>query len=178
MKAPVFQAVDVFGNKVTLTEQKTGYTLLAFLRYSGCPWCNLAIYRLSLEYKQLKSQNCRIIAFVQSDKTGIKLNIYDRHNPRPQFPIIPDHAKRYYDLYEVDSSYKDKIKLFTKLPSWLHSVQKLGFKQSKMDGSMLLVPAWFLINNKNGRIVRSQRGISFYDHETFIDIYNSLIFKD
>ncbi len=52
--APKFRVVDVFGRNINLTDYTEGYSLLVFLRYSGCPWCNLAIHRLSLEYERLK----------------------------------------------------------------------------------------------------------------------------
>jgi thioredoxin-dependent peroxiredoxin len=173
-----FQANDVFGNKIKLVNRDEGYTLLVFLRYSGCPWCNLAIHRLSLEHAQLQELNCKIIAFVQSDTTSIKENIYDRHTPQPPFPIIADATMKYYKMYGVSTSFHGTFASITKIPYWLISVQKLGFKQRKMDGSMFLVPAWFLINHRKGKIVRSQRGVSFYNHETFTDIYNSLVFQD
>src|SRR6267142_2221171 len=103
-KAPLFKAVDVFGSKVNMVDYDDDYILLVFLRYSGCPWCNLAIHRLSLEYDQLKEYKCQVIAFVQSNKTNIMENIYERHEPQPQFPIIADQAMKYYKQFDVKLS--------------------------------------------------------------------------
>ncbi len=177
-KAPQFSATDIFGDKINLADYKDGYVLLVFLRYSGCPWCNLAIHRLSLEYKRLLEYKCQVIAFVQSDKDDVVKNIYDRHELKPQFPIIADHDMHFYEQYGVDSSITGTFREITKLPYWLQSVKKYGFKQEKIDGNLFLVPAWFLINTRTGKIVRSERGVSFYNHETFISIYDSLTFKD
>lgn len=176
--APDFTAKDVFGKTVKLSAKTRGYTLLAFLRYSGCPWCNLAIHRLSLEHKRLKELNCRIVAFVQSDASSIKENIYDRHQPRPQFPIIADDVMKYYKLYDVNVSVASTLGTITKIPYWLESVHKHGFKQRKMDGSLFLVPAWFLINHRTSEIVQYKKGVSFYNYETFTSIYDSLVFSD
>lgn len=115
-KAPQFSTTDIFGDKVNLGAYKDGYTLLVFLRYSGCPWCNLAIHRLSLEYKRLQEYKCQIIAFVQSDKAGVVKNIYERHELRPQFPIIADHDMRFYEQYGVDSSIPGTLREITKIP--------------------------------------------------------------
>lgn len=175
---PNFVAEDIFGKKVALNDRQEGYSLLVFLRYSGCPWCNLAIHRLALENEQLKDLNCRVIAFVQSDEAAVKINIYDRHVPKPEFSIIADQAMKYYEMYNVKPSIMSSISTISKIPYWLQSVYKLGFKQRKMDGSMFLVPAWFLINHRTNKIVKQERGVSFYNHETFLNIYDSLYFKD
>lgn len=177
-KAPLFKAVDVFGKKFNLSTVKNEYVLLTFLRYSGCPWCNLAIHRLSLEYERMKQHDCQIVTFVQSDSKSVMQNIYDRHVPKPQFPIIADQVMEYYKLYSVEPRIIGTLKAITKLPYWLESVRKHGFKQKNIDGNLFLVPAWFLINTKTGKIVNSERGVSFYDHDTFISIYNSLTFRD
>lgn len=177
-KAPTFATKDVFGKKVSFKDYKDGYLLLAFLRYSGCPWCNLAIHRLSLEYEQLKERGCDVLAFIQSDNDSVKDNIYGRHVPKPPFPIVADPQMKFYKLYGVNPSVLGTAQSITKIPYWLKSVYKLGFKQKRLDGKFFLVPAWFLINLRSGEIVKAEKGISFYDHETFVRLYNSLIFKD
>lgn len=177
-KAPIFEVMDVFGSRIRLNDYDEGYSLLVFLRYSGCPWCNLAIHRLALEYERLKKEQCHVIAFVQSDKKDIIENIYDRHRPKPPFPIIPDHEMKHYRQYGVDVSMRRSLGLIKHIPFWLESVRKHGFTQQHVDGNLFLVPAWFLVNNKTGMVVRSERGVSFYEEETFISIYESLTFKD
>lgn len=176
--APHFDAQDVYGKKVDLAEIKSRYTLLVFLRYAGCPFCNLAIYRLSLEYERLKAESCEIIAFVQSSKEMVKKNIYERHDPKPQFSIIPDHDMTFYDKFDVGPSVLGSLPAITKIPFWLESVYKQGFSQQTMDGKFFMVPAWFLVNNETGKIVQTARGVSLYNQESFIPIYESLIFKD
>jgi peroxiredoxin len=177
-KAPKFSAVDVFGDKISLDHNTEGYTLLVFLRYSGCPWCNLAVHRLSLEYKRLKQNHCNIIAFIQSSKEGVMDNIYQRHSLKPKFPIIADHEMKFYKQYGVEVSPIQSLKSITKIPYWLKSVRELGFTQKKLDGKLFLVPAWYLVNNRTGKVVKLARGVSFYDNDTFVNIYDSLIFKD
>lgn len=177
-KAPTFVVRDVYGATINLNDYEEGYTLLVFLRYSGCPWCNLAIHRLSLEYKRLAKERCQVVAFVQSDKKDIIDNIYNRHQPTPPFPVIPDHQMKVYRRYGVDISLKGSLGFIKHIPFWLKSVYKDGFKQKKVDGNLFLVPAWFLVNNKTGMVVRSERGVSFYEHTTFTSIYEALTFKD
>ncbi len=178
-KAPSFKARDVYGHTVDLAGSKKDYVLVAFMRYAGCPYCNLAIHRLSVEYDMLQQNNCDVVVFVQSESDEIIKNIYNRHQLKPQFPIIPDMAKRFYDMYGVQSSKKmfwtGQIKT---LPYWLESVGKHGFKQGKMEGDNFLVPAMFLVNAKTQKIVEARYGTSFYDYETFTNIYESLNFGE
>jgi peroxiredoxin Q/BCP len=177
-KVPKFKATDVFGSKVNLSKYDNDYTLLVFLRYSGCPWCNLAIHRLTLEYKQLRAERCQIIAFIQSDEKSVMANIYKRHNPKPEFPIIADQTMKFYKQFNVDVSLTGSARMITKVPYWLESVRQLGFKNKKVDGKLFLVPAWFLIDNSLGKIIKSEKGGDFYDHESFIKIYDTLTFGE
>ena len=177
-KIPMLIATDVFGNEVSLADFTDQYTLLVFLRYSGCPWCNLAIHRLTIEYPMLKAESCEVVVIVQSDKQSIIENIYTRHDPKPQFPIIADHGMKFYKLFDVNPSILGMLPAILEIPYWLQSVRQLGFKQKELDGNLFLVPEWFLINNKKGEIVKSEKGISFYNHAAFTPIYESLIFKE
>lgn len=177
-RAPHFKATDVLGNSVDLSEYAKQYTLLVFLRYAGCPWCNLALHRLALEQKLLLESNCRVIAFVQSSRESIERNVYARHAVRPPFPIIADPDKTIYEQYGVTSSVKAAARSIIKVPYWVHAVRHHGFGQSKLDGDLFLVPATFLVSDRSQEIIKINYASSFYDHETFTDIYQKLIFKE
>lgn len=177
-KAPDFTAQDVSGNKVSLSALDHRYALLVFLRYSGCPWCNLAIHRLSLEYARFQDNDCSVVAFIQSEKAGVIDNIYGRHVVRPEFPIIADHQQKFYKLYGVRPSLTTAARSITKIPAWVHSVKAHGFKQTKIDGNLFMVPANFLVDSRTQTIIRADYSASFYDTDTFIDIYQSILFKE
>lgn len=176
--APPFSVHDVFGNTVDLSSYDEKFVLLVFLRYSGCPWCNLALHRLSLEHSMLSKNGCEIIAFIQSDKEHIIQNIYERHKVKPPFPVVADPAKEYYRLYGVKTSTIGVVaRSIGKVPYWVQAVYKHGFKQTSVDGDLFLVPALFLVNGSTCEIVKIEYGSSFYDHDTFTEIYEPLIFK-
>lgn len=175
--APHFIAADVFGKPVSLVSSKAKFVMLVFMRYAGCPWCNLTIHRLSLEYPMLKKDGCEVIAFVQSTAENIKKNIYERHAVKPPYQIVADQERMHYDLYGVKPSVAAAFRSITEIPHWIKSVHEHGFKQTEVDGSLLMVPAMFLIEPRQQRIVNAQYSASFYDHSTFTDIYQSLIFE-
>lgn len=169
----------MYGNQVNLAAFQKKHVLVAFMRYAGCPYCNLAIHRLSVEYPMLQQNDCDVVVFVQSNPEDIIQNIYGRHKLRPPFPIIADMAKKFYDKYHVQSSkrtfFVGQVKT---LPFWLESVGKHGFRQGKMNGDHFLVPAMFLVRAKDQKIMIAKYGTSFYDYETFTDLYESLNFGD
>ncbi|MGI9028040.1 MAG: redoxin domain-containing protein [Candidatus Saccharimonadales bacterium] len=176
--APDFSVVDVMGKTISLSDYRAQSVLLVFLRYSGCPWCNLTIHRLTLEYPMLHKQKCQVIAFIQSDAESIKKNIYERHAIKPQFPIIADAAKQFYKLYGVQSSRGAAFKSIKHIPQWAHAVRKHGFKQTEIDGDLFLVPATFLLAAQTQTIVKANYGTSFYEFDSLFSIYESLIFKE
>jgi peroxiredoxin Q/BCP len=176
--APDFSTTDVAGKKVALSKLDSRYVLLVFLRYSGCPWCNLAIHRLSLEYPTFQEHDCAVVAFIQSDKSDIISNIYERHNVKPKFPIIADHSRTFYKLYGVSTSLTAAARSITKIPAWVHAVKRHGFKQTHIDGNLFIVPASFLIDNRTHKIAQVNYNADFYQTEAFIDIYQSVFFRE
>jgi len=177
-KAPVFSAHDVFGNAISLVDSLHKYTLLAFMRYAGCPWCNLAIHRVALEYKLLTKSRCEVIAFVQSTPENILKNIYQRHKEKPLFPIIADQTQTFYKLYGVRSSLSGSAKNITQIPHWIHAVRAQGFRQANIDGKLLMVPAMFLVSEGQQVIVGADYQANFFNNETFTRIYQKLVFGD
>jgi peroxiredoxin Q/BCP len=176
-QAPDFSATDIDGNLIQLSNYRDKSVLIVFFRYAGCPWCNLAIHRLALEYPMLKRENCEVIAFVQSSSESVQENIYDRHDLRPDFPIIADPEKKFYNLYGVRRSRQAAVRSISVIPQWIHSVNKLGYKQTSIDGDLLLVPAAFLVGARSQKLLQSDYGTSFYKYESFFGIYESLVFN-
>jgi len=173
-KAPNFKLTDVFGKKVALDGYKNKTILVSFFRYAGCPWCNLAIARLTKEYPKLKEHNIEVICFVQSKKENIQTNIFDRHTPKPPFPIIADPNKEIYNKYGVKDSVVAGVKSITQIPAWVRATTK--YKQKKIDGSLLMVPAQFLVDSRDLTIIKAHYGANYNDQMPFIEIIDASIF--
>jgi len=175
-RAPNFSATDVKGKAVSLDNFDGKTVLMVFLRYSGCPWCNLAIHRLTVEYPLLKKSGCEVVAFIQSKPEEIIKNIYERHAKKPLFPIIADPDMKIYQKYYIKNSKAAFARSITKIPSWVHAVKDHGFTQQKIEGHLFLVPASFLVDGTRKKIINAKYATSFYEHETFTDIYEALTF--
>lgn len=163
-QAPYFEKRDSLGNLIKLSDYEHKKLLLSFFRYAGCPWCNLALHRLVLQYPKYQELGLSIVVFIQSSPENIQKNIYDRHNPVPPFPVIADPKREVYDLYGVNESLGAAVKSIRKAPAWLRSHLGNGYKQTTIDGSMTLVPAQFLIGQYNLRIYKIHYGVDYFDH--------------
>lgn len=174
-KVPDFWTRDIAGNEVDSREFK-GNTLVVFLRYAGCPFCNLAIYRLTHEHKLLKKEGCEVIAFVQSTEESIEDNIIQQQEMMPPFPIIPDQEQDIYRLFGVRPNAVKAAK-YTALNAshWIDAVFKKKFKQTSFDGQAFMVPAYFMVD-KYGIIQLVNYDASFYEDEVFTPIYEYLNF--
>lgn len=168
--APDFSLNDIYGNKIRLVDYKNDKLLICFFRYAGCPWCNLAIQRLTMSYRALDELNLKIIAFIQSEPENIQRYIFDRHSPKPQFPIIADPDRTIYDLYGVNDSISAAARSLVRLPDWLQSTHINRFKQGKVDGSLTLVPAQFLIEKNSQKIYKANYGADYYDSTPIVEI--------
>ncbi|MDQ3064658.1 MAG: redoxin domain-containing protein [bacterium] len=170
---PNFIASDAFGKEVSLSDYESKAVLLVFLRYAGCPWCNLALHRLTMEYSLLKRAKCELVAFIESSPKNIQKNIYERHSLKPEFHIIPEPNRKIYKQYGVDPSIKSIPKMIKNIPYWVHAVKKHGFKQAELDGNLFLVPAFFLLGH-DGRIKQLNYSADLFEHEAFENIYAAL----
>lgn len=169
------KTVDAQGNTFELKNVKQQYALISFLRYAGCPWCNLSIHRLVMEHKLLGQSGCEIVAFVQSSTENIQKNIYKRHAVQPKFPVIPDQKMLFYKQFGIKPSYKSTKKMIEDIPHWVHAVKDHGFKQGTVDGSLFIAPALFLVHIPSMKIIYADYAADLFAHETFSPIYEKIL---
>lgn len=172
--APGFTMTDVEGKTVALSDNPDSYILLCFLRYAGCPWCNLAVHALTMEREKLAAQNIQVIAFIQSAKEGIISYIYDRHPLKPTFPIIADPEGIVYDQYGIGPSFKAILWMANHQKAWKQSVNEEGFKQGTVDGSLFLIPGSFLLRPHDRTIERAMYGIDISQKTSFDEVYQAV----
>ena len=174
-KIPDFWTRDINGQEVD-SRNLNKTTLLVFLRYAGCPFCNLAVYRLSHEYKLLNKNGCDVIAFIQSTEENIEEHVIAQQKMTPPFPIVSDQQQDIYKLFGVAPNATRAAKYTAKNAShWVDAVFKKKFKQTSFDGQSFMVPAYFLVDKK-GIVQLANYDASFYQDEVFTPIYEHLTF--
>lgn len=170
--APTFTVQDAFGATVTFNGAGQRATLLAFLRYAACPFCNLAIHRLTVEYPILQDSGIDVIAFVQSSRVNIQKHIYEEHAERPPFPIIPAGRPNVYKQYGVSPTLEQTPQLLATIPAWIHKVRHGGLGEIDVDGNLFLAPALFMVSPA-GNIVLAKYVANLYNHELFSEVYDA-----
>lgn len=168
--APNFECQDMTGNTIRLSDYADQKLLLCFFRYAGCPWCNLAIHRLTLDLPRLEELGLKVIAFIQSEPENVQRYILDRHQPKPLFPIIADPDRKIYDLYGVNDSVSAAGRSFARIPAWLEATIAKGFHQGKIDGNASLVPAHFLVGPYDLSIHKASYGNDYFQDWPMIEI--------
>ena len=164
-----FHVKDVLGKPISLGMYKGRKVLLSFLRFTGCPICNLHIYELLQRKDDIDKKNLAIIFVFESNSAIIKKYIKDENLP---FTFISDPEQILYDTYAVEKSWKKLIKwglTYKGLSDGVKGYLKFN-KYSSMKGSSNRVEAEFLID-ENGILEKIQYGEMVGD---YMPIYNYL----
>jgi thioredoxin-dependent peroxiredoxin len=149
--APAFLRPDINGAMLRLKDYRGRYLLLSFYRYASCPFCNLRVHELMQHQAEFDQQSAR---------EGILDHVGKQ---RPPFPIIPDPGHSIYRRYGVESSLRGfLLGLTLRMGKALQAMAK-GFLPGRMEGSITLLPADFLIG-PDGSILVAYYGKDISDH--------------
>jgi len=163
-----FKTKDVFGEPLSLDTFRGKKVLLSFMRYTGCPVCNLHIYQLNQRKDDIDKKNLSIVFVFESSAKSI-LNYIRKENFA--FRFISDPRQTLYNTYAVEKSWRKFIRwglTFKGLSNAIKGYTKYHQFYS-MKGSMNRVGAEFLIDEKGilekvhyGKMVGDHMPVSFY----------------
>jgi peroxiredoxin Q/BCP len=111
--APLFSALDLYGERVSLRDYASVRVLLSFFRAAVCPLCNLRLAQLIYRYPMYQRQGLYVIAFFESSPDYTHLYL-DRQ--RAPFPLIAGLGSDIYDLYGLESSFWAAV--YARLTRW------------------------------------------------------------
>ena len=169
-QAPDFTVADARGNRIQLSEfQGRLNVVLVFLRYAGCPICQLSLQELKNAYAGFQARDAQVIAFVQSPADT--LNKSGNVDAFP-FPIIPDPEEAIYKLYHVGSGALGALLAPDTLRRGLKATLK-GHKQGKMEGNTWQLPGDFIVD-KNGVLKLARVGRNMGDNLSPEDLLSHL----
>ncbi|MEX2594129.1 MAG: peroxiredoxin-like family protein [Anditalea sp.] len=157
--APQFEHRSIDGQNVSLDQFRGKKVLLSFFRGAACPFCNMRVRELMLNFEVLKKQNIRVIAVFHATKKEILEFAGKQQVP---FPILPDPNFNLYRTYGIESSLWGKFKTMGNLPK-VWKVMNSGFFNLKSMGDPNTLPADFLIG-EDQKIKFSYYGQDFGDH--------------
>lgn len=134
--APVFEAVDLNGNAIDLTELlKSKQVVLAFYRGSWCPYCTKEMAALYENLSKIEALNGTVIA-VSPEKAETASMIVEKTGAT--FPLLRDGSRSILCAFGVAYELEDQRK---------EKMRKMGLS----DDGVLPVPATFVIG-MDGRI--------------------------
>lgn len=167
--APDFSVTDIAGTRISLADYRERKVLLTFLRYGGCPFCNLIMDGLAAANDLLQPRGLRIIAFFESGEEDIR----QRYGAWRRFPVVVDPRRKIYDRYGVAGSLAGALPTYLNPLAWLDVTLRRGYRQGPVTGDMTLMPAQFLIGPPGSTVrmarydVTPDNAISFLDLERF-----------
>jgi peroxiredoxin Q/BCP len=97
-KAPAINAVDQFGNKISLEDYSGSKVILYFYPKDDTPGCTAEACNLRDNYSQLIEKGYKIIG-VSADSTKAHLKFTEKY--ALPFPLIPDTDKKIVQDYGV-----------------------------------------------------------------------------
>jgi len=151
--APDFKTIDVHKNEVSLAACRGGPAVIEFLRYVGCPVCQMRIVELTGLASKLEARGGHLIAFVQSERPTLAKFVAE--HPLP-FRIVADPRAAYYRLYEVPrGDWRGYVS-----PAMIAGAVRAtlaGNIHGKFEGNELQVPATFIVDAE-GRLAHVHCG--------------------
>ncbi len=142
--------------------QKADKTLLVFLRYFGCPSCQLDMIDLAECHEQFKAKNTQLLVALQSDPAVAAAGKAQFELP---FDIVCDPGMALYKLLDIRSAGDYAHLLANPGEKWAEKrtrIEALGLSHGEYEGDEFQLPAWFLLN-KDLEILKCHRAATIED---------------
>jgi len=168
--APLFTAADALGREFSLADYNgKKNVVLVFLRYAGCPLCQMALGAMKASYNEFESKDAVVAAFIQSPRERLA-----EAGDVSEFPfhIIPDPEEHIYRIYGVGSTNILGLANPNVLIRGLKATAK-GYKQGKMEGNLWQLPADFIVG-KDGRLTLARIGKDVSDNLPVSELLSSI----
>jgi peroxiredoxin len=144
MKAPDFSFDTPWEKSLRFYKSMgKGATILFFLRYAGCPICQMKLSEIIHDWERFKRKGCAVFVVIQSEPEVVKSHLFGEEI---SFKIICDPKEELFALYGV----KPGGILGYIAPSVIAKAVKAtkkGFKHGKKEGKEMQLPAVFIIDN-------------------------------
>lgn len=153
--APDFTIQDVYGNSISLSKYKGKKVYLAFMRFAGCPVCNLRVHNLLKHADAFKAKNTEVVLIYESSAENLLIYLNDETYP---FTFVADPQSTLYIKYDVEKSFvKLFMSIFKGMLDKVKKGEKLFKKKPELDGKVTRMEAEFLID-KNGKLIIAHYG--------------------
>lgn len=171
LPAPDFEATDIWGNLIRLSDLKGKKILLTFYRHVGCPYTNLRFLELQESGSHFKNMGLVVIAVYESN--GENLQRYSRDESFYATMI----ANPKYDLYSLYDIEQSALKILYSMYKGAYAKGEVGRRSFKdifcPEGRNDTLGGDFLID-EDGRIKYAYYNQYLGDHMPVKDIFTFL----
>lgn len=141
-KMPEFRFDTAYEQDLSFYDQLDRPVFLWFIRYLGCPVCQVDIQELTQAYSRFEAKGVKVIMALQSDPKIIQGSFPKGALP---FTLICDPEKKLYEQFEIKPA-KNMIKMASLgLIAKGLQAKKMGISHGVSEGDELQLPALFLI---------------------------------
>lgn len=172
--APSFESTDIYDDIISLNRFKNKHKFLVFFRNVACPFCNLKVLEFAAQKAEFESILVQPIFFFESTTEQIQSSLYSQKIF--PIPIVANPDLNIYQKYGVEKSFVKKMSTFLN-PKALSDIKtvvpKMRATYAPLDDTSLLIPASFLINQKN-EILLAKYGKDMRDVLSLKDIQEVL----
>jgi peroxiredoxin len=159
--APPIRGTSVQGAEVIVPDRRGDLTHVQFLRFAGCPVCNLHLQSFIKRYAELNAAGIREVVLFHSEAKFID----DYYGALP-FEMIPDPQREIYARYRIETS----PWAILSPAAWPGLVSGYRLKKAgEIDSTTFGLPADFLIDSA-GRIVHCAYGAHSSDQWSVDDV--------
>jgi len=157
--APEFVFDTPWKKKQKLSDfTKKGTTVLIFLRYIGCPICQMKIAELKREFPRFRERSLSLLVVLQSTPENITPMVSQKDMP---FEIGCDPQERLFTLYGVKPGSTLDYITPTTIVRAATAVAK-GFRHGTYEGNEKQLPATFIID-RSGKVRYAHYGKNVAD---------------
>lgn len=143
---PDFEYVTPFAQGKLLSEtvkQVKGKTALVFLRYYGCPICQLDLTLYAEAYDAITASGGQMLVVLQSDPAGLAAQISPETFP---YEIICDPEMKLYQMLEINPAASMLKMMSLKAVKKVIQSSKMGYKHGAYEGNEQQLPAAFILD--------------------------------
>ncbi len=113
-------------------------TMLLFLRYYGCPLCQLDIHELAAGYEQIRNVGGQAIVVLQSSSENLEKAL--GHQDALPFPVICDPEQKLFHALAVWPAAGAEELMGPKLMAKMGAVAQQGIQHGLSEGNEMQVP--------------------------------------
>jgi len=136
---------NIAGEQFSLDQVKGKRYMLSFMRFAACPFCQLRIHQLILNWKNF-DDNFTVIAVFDSPLDNLQKQSKAQKAP---FTILADERAIYYHKFAIKQSVSGMFKaMFFRMPTLFTAMFVKGYFPSSIKGKMTTLPADFLVDEQ------------------------------